>query len=172
MKLVKGNIKYQKQIIEMIDDWKLFNDTHETNTSPGAIFKNPCDDFDYYLKNLEVQENNDQGLVPSSVFFCLDEEKNIMLGAIDIRHYLNDYLLNYGGHIGDGIRPSERRKGYATKMIALALKEWKNLGINRVLMICDKTNIGSAKSIINNGWVLENEIIDNGKILQRYWIEL
>ena len=57
-------------------------------------------------------------------------------------------------------------------MIALALEECKKLGINRVLMVCDKDNVGSAKSIINNGGVLENEVIADGDIEQRYWIEL
>ena len=103
----------------------------------------------------------------------LDVERDILLGAVNIRHYLNDYLLQFGGHIGDGIRPSERRKGYATEMIRLALIECKKLGIDRVLMVCDKSNIGSAKSIINNGGILENEFVDeDGEINQRYWIDL
>ena len=67
---------------------------------------------------------------------------------------------------------SSRRKGYATAMIALALEECKKLGINRVLMCCDKENIASAKSIIRNGGVLENEVEDNGHMEQRYWIQL
>ena len=95
-----------------------------------------------------------------------------MVGAVNIRHDLNEYLLKYGGHIGDGVRPSERRKGYATKMIYLALKECKKLKIKRVLLVCDKNNIGSAKSIINNGGILENEVINDDKIIQRYWIDL
>ncbi len=77
-----------------------------------------------------------------------------------------------GGHIGDGIRPSERRKGYATAMIALALEECKKLGIERVLMCCDKDNIGLAKSIIRNGGFLENEVEVDGHLEQRYWIQL
>ena len=85
---------------------------------------------------------------------------------------LNDYLLKYGGHIGDGIRPSERRKGYATQMIGLALEECKKLGIDRVLLVCDKDNIGSAKSIVNNGGVLENEFLEGNKLIQRYWITI
>lgn len=80
-------------------------------------------------------------------------------------------MLN-GGHIGDGVRPSERRKGIATKMIFLALEECKKIGLNRVLMVCGKENIGSAKSIIRNGGVLENEVEVNGVVEQRYWIEL
>ena len=110
--------------------------------------------------------------MPDSTFFCLDEERNIIVGAVNIRHYLNESLLLNGGHIGDGVRPSERRKGIATKMIALALEECKKLGIKRVLMVCDKENIASAKSIMNNGGILENEIVVNGVIEQRYWIEL
>ena len=95
-----------------------------------------------------------------------------MVGAVNIRHDLNDYLLKYGGHIGDGIRPSERRKGYATEMIRLALEECRELGLTRVLMTCDKNNIGSAKSIIRNGGILENEVLGEGSIKQRYWIAL
>ena len=81
-------------------------------------------DFDYHLEYKEPQE----GLVPDSTFFCFDEKRNLMVGAVNIRHDLNDYLLKYGGHIGDGIRPSERRKGYATEMIRLALEECRNWG--------------------------------------------
>jgi len=80
-------------------------------------------------------------------------------------------MLINAGHIGDSIRPSERRKGYATAMIGLALKEAKALGIDRVLMCCDKENIGSAKSIMKNGGVLENEVVVDGVVEQRYWIE-
>ena len=122
-------------------------------------------------RNLEVTDTR-EGLVPDSTFFCLDEERDIMVGAVNIRHYLNEALLLNGGHIGDGVRPSERRKGVATKMIGLALQECKRLGINKVLMVCDKENVGSAKNILNNGGVLENEVVVDGMIEQRYWITL
>ncbi|MDY4668669.1 MAG: GNAT family N-acetyltransferase, partial [Oliverpabstia sp.] len=139
--------------------------------TPWVLFKNNYDDFEQYLEDLETREAKD-GLVPDSTFFCLDEERNKIVGAVNIRHYLNEYLLAHGGHIGDGIRPSERRKGYATQMIGLALEECKKLGIKKVLMICDKDNIGSAKSIIKNGGALENETTQNGNTEQRYWITL
>ena len=119
-----------------------------------------------------AREKEENGWVSDTTLFCLDKDRNISVGAVNIRHYLNDELLKTGGHIGDGIRPSERRKGYATAMIALALKECKKLGIKRVLMTCDKNNIGSAKSIINNGGVLENEVEEDGHIELRYWIQL
>mgnify|MGYP004513418069 CR=1 FL=1 len=57
-------------------------------------------------------------------------------------------------------------------MIALALQECQKLGIKKVLMCCDKENIASARSIIKNDGILENEVLDNGAWIQRYWIEL
>jgi predicted acetyltransferase len=167
IKLVKLSQKYKTQLSDMMEEWLSL----EQHFSPYMIRRNDYRNFGYYLENLELKEEKD-GRVPDSTFFCLDVERNIFVGAVNIRHYLNESLLFDGGHIGDGIRPSERRKGYATAMIGLALRECKNLGIKRVLMVCDKDNIGSAKSILNNGGVLENEIRSNGVLQQRYWIEL
>ena len=172
VKLIKVTKEYYLQLSEMIEEWKLDQEKNNANRSPWAIFKNDYRDFEYYLENLEIREAKD-GLVPDSVFFLLDLERNILLGAVNIRHYLNDYLLQHGGHIGDGIRPSERGKGYATEMIRLALIECKRLGIDKVLMVCDKFNVASAKTIIKNGGILENEFADeDGEIIQRYWINL
>lgn len=172
LRLVKGSYEYKDQIIDMVKEWTAYNNAHpEENVSPYAIFRNDYHDFDYYLEHLEYKEPKD-GLVPDSTFFCLDEERNILVGAVNIRHDLNDYLLKYGGHIGDGIRPGERRKGYATEMIRLALEECKKLNITRVLMVCNKDNIGSARSIINNGGILENEVAEGENIMQRYWINI
>ena len=171
LKLIKGSDEYKEQIIDMLKEWKEYNETHDTNRAPWAIFKNSFDDFDYYLRNLDTDTPKD-GFVPDSTFFCVDEQRNIIVGAVNIRLYLNEYLLLYGGHIGDGIRPSERRKGYATQMIELALEECRKSGMKKILMVCDKDNIGSAKSIIKNGGILENELNENGKIKQRYWIDL
>ena len=172
VKLIKLTKEYYPQLSEMIEEWKLDQKKNNTNRSPWAIFKNDYRDFEYYLENLEIREAKD-GLVPDSVFFLLDIERNILLGAVNIRHYLNDYLLQYGGHIGDGIRPSERGKGYATEMIRLALIECKRLGIDKVLMVCDKSNVASARTIIKNGGILEDEFTDeDGEINQRYWITL
>ena len=172
VKLIKLTKDYYEQLKEMIDEWKLDQIKNNTNRSPWSIFKNDYHDFDYYLENLEITEGKDDK-VPDSVFFLLDIDTNRLIGAVNIRHYLNDYLLKYAGHIGDGIRPSERNKGYGTKMIALALAECKKLSISKVLMVCDKDNVASAKTIINNGGVLENEFVDEkGRIEQRYWIEI
>ena len=172
LKLIKLTKEYEQQLGEMIDEWKADQELNHTNRSPWAIFKNDYHDFDHYLEHLEVKTAS-EGLVPDSVFFLLDEDRNRLLGAVNIRHYLNEALLREGGHIGDGIRPGERRKGYASEMIRLALIECRKLGIDRVLMTCDKDNVGSVKSIIKNGGVLENEFVNSdGMTEQRYWISI
>ena len=170
--LIRLTKKYEKQLGEMIDEWRADQELNHTNSSPWAIFKNDYHDFDYYLEHLEYKTETN-GRVPDSVFFLLDNDRDRLLGAVNIRHYLSDALLKEGGHIGDGIRPSERRRGYGTEIVRLALIECRKLGITRVLMTCDKDNVASAKTIIKNGGVLENEFVNSeGNIEQRYWIAL
>ena len=172
IQLVRLTSEYKEQLFEMLTEWKNDIIVNHTDMSPWKIWANDFNDFDYYVKNLDTREEAKNDWVPDKTLFCLDKYKNIFVGAVNIRHYLNDELLKTGGHIGDGIRPSERRKGYATAMIALALDECKKLGIDKVLLCCDKDNIGSVKSIINNGGVLENEVEEDGYTTQRYWIQL
>ena len=150
-----------------MDEWTMTGE----KIIPYAIRKTDYHDFEKYLASLEVKEPR-EGLVPDSTFFCLDTDRDIIVGAVNIRHCLSEQLLLNGGHIGDGIRPGERRKGYATRMIALALEKCRELNIHKVLMVCDKENVGSAKSIIKNGGILENEIVIDGVTEQRYWIDL
>lgn len=167
LRLVKLSPEYRRHLNEMMGEWYAAGE----KIIPYAIRRNDYREFDHYLANLEVKDTS-EGMVPDSTFFCLDTERDIFVGAVNIRHYLNEGLLLNGGHIGDGVRPSQRRKGIATKMIGLALEECRKLGIHRVLMVCDKNNIGSAKSIQNNGGVLENEVLVDGVVEQRYWIDL
>lgn len=165
LKLVKLSKTYMPQLVEMMDEWTASGE----KIVPYAIRKTDYHNYREYVDSLETSGGGN--LVPDSTYFCLDLERNIFVGAVNIRHYLNDSLLQNGGHIGDGVRPSERGKGIATKMIGLALHKCKKLGIDQVLMVCDKDNIGSAKSILNNGGVLENEINIDGTVMQRYWIK-
>lgn len=166
LKLVKLERKYISELADMMEEW---TGTGE-KIVPMAIAKSDWRDFDTYLESLEVKEGNDK-LVPDSTFFCLDTDRNIFVGAVNIRHRLNDGLLKGGGHIGDGIRPSERGKGFGTAMIALALEECDKLGIKDVLMCCDEDNTASAGTIEKNGGVLENKITDDGTVVRRYWIK-
>lgn len=165
--LVKLDKKYRRHLNEMMEEWY---GTGE-KIIPYAIRRLDYRDFEHYCENLEVKDAS-QGLVPDSVFFCLDMDRDQFVGAVNIRHYLNESLLLNGGHIGDGVRPSVRGKGIGTRMIGLALEECRKLDITRVLMVCDKENIASAKTILRNGGILENEIEADGVTEQRYWIDL
>lgn len=167
LKLVRASMAYQPQITEMLDEWFAV----ETDITPYAIRKGDYRHFPHYLTTLEAAPD-DPRLVPDSTFFCLDESTNRMVGAVNIRHRLNEKLLLNGGHIGDGIRPSMRGRGLGTKMVALALEECRKLGMERVLMVCDKDNLPSARTIQSNGGVLENEVVVDGVTEQRWWIQL
>lgn len=112
------------------------------------------------------------GFVPATLYMAISKENNHLIGMIHIRHYLNKYLLNYGGHIGYSIRKSERQKGYASEMLGLALEKCEELKLEKVLITCRKNNIASAKTMIKNGAHLENEIQKGNDIIQRYWITL
>ena len=85
VKLIKLTKEYEKQLGEMIDEWKLDQQVNHTDSSPWVIFKNDYRDFGYYLEHLETKDTS-QGFVPDSVFFLLDEERNGLLGAVNIRH--------------------------------------------------------------------------------------
>lgn len=167
LKLVKLKKEFSEQLIDMMDEWTMANE----KIIPWSIRKCDYHDIGQYIESPEVKEANGKN-VPDSTYFCLDTERDIFVGAVNIRHYLNDKLLFSGGHIGDGIRPSERGKGLGTKMIALALDECRKLGIHDVLMCCDKGNIASARTIEKNGGVLENEVSEDGVPVLRYWIKV
>ena len=122
-------------------------------------------------KVTEARTVSQQGRVNSSTYFVFNG--GTIVGTIQIRHDLNEKLKTEGGHIGYGVRPSCRRNGYGTKMLALALEKCREIGLEKVLLTCDSDNVGSAKVMVKNGGVFEREIIaENGDILHHYWITL
>lgn len=127
--------------------------------------------YSAFCDNLKEETVRDE-LVPATTYMAISIDDGRLIGMIDIRHRLNDYLINFGGHIGYSVRKSERQQGYATEMLALALTECTKLNIKKVLITCDKYNATSAKTIIKNGAKLENEILEGNRITQRYWITL
>ncbi len=172
LKLVFPSEEYKEQIEEYLKE-HFENGEYELAGDGGLDRIKNFDDWLLKVKRDLSEETIKESRMPATLFLGVRKSDNKVIGTIQIRHRLNENLLKNGGHIGDGVRPSERRKGYATEMIRLALEECKKIGINRVLMVCFKDNIGSAKSIINNGGILENELpAEDGKINQRYWISL
>lgn len=117
----------------------------------------------------ELQQPNRPEIVPSTLYFLIDAENRIV-GAIAFRHYLNEKLLVSGGHIGYGVRFTERKKGYASIMLGMLLEKLKNDSNEKYLLTCDNDNTASYKTIESCNGVLENIIEDEGKLKRRYWI--
>ncbi|BBH19132.1 acetyltransferase [Paenibacillus baekrokdamisoli] len=169
LRVVQPSIDYREVYLSFYEDWKSSGE----DMVPWVIEKEPTNfqsmiDF-LYEQDSEEKLKNDW--VPHSTYWLMDESKQVV-GAVNIRHRLNEKLFNSGGHIGYGIRPSERRKGYATFLLSAALEKTRNLGINRVLVVCDKGNIGSERTIIKNGGQFESEFVEeDGNVVRRFWID-
>jgi predicted acetyltransferase len=142
----------------------------------GCAGLETCESYAEWLQfDRRSKQAYGEGWVPSTVFLGLRRGDGKLVGVIDIRRRLTDFLLNYGGQIGYSVVPNERRNGYAKQLLRLALYECGKLSLHRVLLTCDKDNVASRKTITANGGVLENEVEDIPKlgasgVIQRYWI--
>jgi predicted acetyltransferase len=168
--LSKPTIELKEQYMSFYQEWK---DSGETIV-PWVVGKDPAD-FEamvQFLLDNEKGDNLPEGWVPDSTYWLINEN-NRLLGAVNIRHRLTEKLLECGGHIGYGIRPSERQKGYATRLLNLALEKLREIGVEKALITCDETNIASAKVILNNGGVADYDFVEeDGNVVKRFWIEL
>lgn len=138
-------------------------------------YRSALDDFATFIRKLSEGARGiglAPGHVPYSTFWLTSGRR--LLGRGTIRHYLTPELEYEGGHIGYDIRPSERKKGYGTLMLALMCERAKALGLKRAYLTCDTNNVGSVKVIEKNGGRLQDQVISkrSGKQISRYWIEL
>ena len=103
--------------------------------------------------------------------FLVADVDGVLVGRTSIRHELNDYLAREGGHIGYGVVPGQRRRGYATEILRQSLAIAHDLGIERALVTCDDDNVGSATVIERCGGVFERHVVgESGTKMRRYWI--
>jgi len=111
--------------------------------------------------------------VPQSTYWLVSDSEGVV-GIVRVRHRLNEQLLQYGGHIGYYVRPSERGKGYGRLALRLGLERLRRLGVDRALLTVNPTNILSQRVVLANGGVQDRQGADpiSGEIVDRYWIDL
>lgn len=168
--LTKPVVNLQTEFLSMIDDYRAAGERPYQRVRQLVI-----DRFSEYVRQLDEASRGvgqEAGLVPQTTFWLVRD--HTVIGVSRLRHHLTPDLEREGGHIGYDIRPSERRKGYGTRLLALTLEKARELGLRRVLVTCDTDNIGSARIIQKNGGRLEDETVsaDSGKPVSRYWIDL
>lgn len=170
--LVEPSEDYAVQIAEYRQD---FLDTKSSMDGCGPLRR--CENPTEYIlecRKYTVPETLPEGTVIATQFLYIRKVDNRLVGMIQVRHYFNKYLSKYGGHIGYSIKPGERRKGYATSMLKAVLPYCKEIGLDEILITCIHDNIGSEKTILNNGGVYESTVYEWKERckLKRFWITL
>ena len=171
MKLVKYNEIDEKEYDFYMTEWEKNVET----IVPLASSRGDLD-FEQVQKKFHdrtLETVREKGFVPATLFFLVDDFGKIF-GALDLRHELNEHLSLYGGHIGYGIRPSERGNGYGKLQLKLGLQKAKEMGISKVLITCDETNIQSSKTMETCGGIYENTLIAPNDTIgkKRYFFNL
>lgn len=172
-KLIRPSLEYKKQAIEYIQEQNEYN---SPINGVGGLNRY-LEDYEGWLEKLEEDRNRQitEERLPAETFFLIRENDNKIIGMINIRFALNKELRKVGGHIGYSIRPTERRKGYNKINLYLGLLECQKHGLKRVMLSCNKENLGSAKTIQSFDAELEREFYED-KLYhcqeQVYWIDV
>ena len=158
------------------------DDEGSAHTAQAELLR---DDFTFLLEDFDPSEpwadylarlarvSRGEGLAPDRVPADLlaAEVDGELVGRTSIRHRLNDHLALYGGHIGYGVRPGFRRRGYATRILELSLERAREVGITSALVVCNDDNAGSAATIERCGGVLDRIVTgEQGQALRHYWV--
>ena len=169
--LIKPTLKYANDIMGYRQE---FLDSGDSMAGCGNL--RDCSSAEEWIHGINMIENEEtcpKDKVCSNTFVAIRLNDDKIVGVIDFRHHINHPILSvWGGHIGYSVRPSERRKGYATEMLRQNLMKCKQYGLNKVLVTCDFDNIASKEIITANGGIFEREIMVDGDKIERYWIQL
>lgn len=172
--LVLPDTKYKKSYISAVREFQEEDNPNASNYR-DLVVEELQKDFESYVERLQNRSKGidlPEGFVSATEYWIIDGDKHYQ-GRLEIRHRLTEYLEKFAGHIGYNIRPSARRKGYASQALTLGLQKAKELGLTKVLITCNDDNIASIKVIEKHGAVLENKLrTDNGVLKRRYWIKI
>ena len=174
MKCIFPNEDYKDKAIEFINEFYTYN----SNINGSGALDRYLNESSYekwiekVISDIDIA-NIEGGRVPAFSYFYIRETDNKIIGMINIRLALNDFLRNEGGHIGYCIRPTERKQHYATNMLNEALAYCKIIGLNNIIVSCDKSNIASANVIKNCCGILDAEFYSDtfNEVIQRYIIQ-
>ena len=170
--LIKPNLCYESDIQ---DFRKEMLDVNSSMDGAGPLKRmDSIKEWLEFNRRCENKETVPENWVTCEQYIYVREADNKIVGMIQFRHYFNEFLEKYGGHIGYSVRPDERRKGYATMMLAECLGICKAYGLENVLITCIKGNEGSKRTVLANGGVYEGTIYCEPEdvYLERYWIAL
>lgn len=167
IKLIEPCEAYLASYMEAYDEYKQNNVTTYSFDNPKE--EDILEKFDRYRKGVDLPA----GYVGSDYYWLVDDEKSFFIGQIALRHNLNDKLRILGGHIGYGVRYGQWNKGYGSLMLKLVLEKAKERGLTKVLCTCNDDNIGSARVMEHNGFILEDKILASvdgeERLIRRYW---
>ncbi|MBO4898692.1 MAG: GNAT family N-acetyltransferase [Lachnospiraceae bacterium] len=163
----------QKEYESLAKDFKQeFIDNGEA-TINGSELLDQMDSYDEWLKSVTdntSSETVNPAWVVTDTFFAFDEN-DMLVGIIDLRHELNDFLKDFGNS-GYSVRPSQRRKGYATEMLRLILEHARQVGMDKLQLSVERTNEPSVKTITKNGGKYERSFTFEGEEADVYMIYL
>lgn len=172
LSLVKPAIELESAYLAMREECLAID-----GETPTGYRMSPLDDgFPALVERLNDMEKGiglPDWAVPQTTWWLMRDGADI-IGEVRLRHRLTPALEQFGGHIGYMIRPSERRKGYGTKILAMVLEEARAMGLERVLLTCDPKNTASSRIMENNGGVKDTDSVDpkTGRPTSRYLIQL
>ena len=169
---IRPTIEYAEQIAEYRKEFLEAGDSMD-GTGPLRRMGEPIE-YISFCTACENPATTPKDLVPATQFLFIRTSDNKLIGMLQVRHCFNDFLEKFGGHIGYSVRPNERRKGYAGKMLKKALRFCKEIGLEKVLITCVDGNIGSEKAILGNGGIYESTVVkpNENVRMKRFWIVL
>ncbi len=172
MLLIEPTMEYENELLAYREEF--FRDGSSMDGCGSLRNFEKIADWIAFVEAGKRPETVPEGLVPATQFLYVREADRRVLGMLQLRHILNDYTALYAGHIGYSIRPSERRKGYASSLLRDALPRCRELGLDRVLVCCKVENEASRRVILKNGGVYDATVTEprRGVALERYWIAL